>query len=407
MKKIFYILLFVFFTLTSFATDYLGDIEFIFDQNNVDNDVRIIRLTSAQTGLSSELSFNSNYNLFCYPQNININYLTLSGGYEYNDFVIRLDFQKRALWEANYQKILLLEGQRINVGQVILKANGVNIKHYNIVFTVPTYDINYSSTKDKFVFDFTPLYEGETNSIWWKEEFSNVTFSSNNLPPLNLRIHLQPVNQEFEFLTDELKIVSTQSPYFSGNSINFSVQVGTNIGNHYNKYGDKLQILYLNQGCPEEGLHVADVLIYIPWEEEGYFSSYSIPVYYIIPAPNINIIVHDSFHLTFDPANPQNNYISTVPVTVNSTVPSYTINLSLEFFNNYNFLEDYLMLINESPISVTTGGEYIFELELKADFADLWNENKDLILSQFNESILTVEDQIHIGNVYITITSNS
>ncbi|HOK16434.1 MAG TPA: hypothetical protein PLK41_05205, partial [Defluviitoga tunisiensis] len=127
MKKIFYILLFVFFTLTSFATDYLGDIEFIFDQNNVDNDVRIIRLTSAQTGLSSELSFNSNYNLFCYPQNININYLTLSGGYEYNDFVIRLDFQKRALWEANYQKILLLEGQRINVGQVILKANGVNI----------------------------------------------------------------------------------------------------------------------------------------------------------------------------------------------------------------------------------------------------------------------------------------
>ena len=111
------------------------------------------------------------------------------------------------------------------------------------------------------------------------------------------------------------------------------------------------------------------------------------------------------FSLTFDPGI-HKKYISTF-LNVNSTVPSYTINLSLEFFNNYNFLEDYLMLINESPISVTTGGEYIFELELKADFADLWNENKDLILSQFNESILTVEDQIHIGNVYITITSNS
>ena len=216
-------MLFVFFTLTSFATDYLGDIEFIFDQNNVDNDVRIIRLTSAQTGLSSELSFNSNYNLFCYP--LNINYLTLSGGYEYNDFVIRLDFQKRALWEANYQKILLLEGQRINVGQVILKANGVNIKHYNIVFTVPTYDITYSATKIKLVFDFTPLYEGETTPDWWNEDSSSITFSSNNLPPLNLRVHLQPVNQEFEFLTDELKLTGTQSPYFSGTTLNFSVQL--------------------------------------------------------------------------------------------------------------------------------------------------------------------------------------
>ncbi len=85
------------------------------------------------------------------------------------------------------------------------------------------------------------MYEGETNSIWWNEDSSSITFSSNNLPPLNLRVHLQPVNQEFEFLTDELKLTGTQSPYFSGSSINFSVQVGTNIGNHYNKYGDKLQ----------------------------------------------------------------------------------------------------------------------------------------------------------------------
>ena len=404
MKKIFYILLFVFFTLTSFATDYLGDIEFIFDQNNVDNDVRIIRLTSAQTGLSSELSFNSNYNLFCYPQNININYLTLSGGYEYNDFVIRLDFQKRALWEANYQKILLLEGQRINVGQVILKANGVNIKHYNIVFTVPTYDITYSATKSKLVFDFTPLYEGETNSIWWKEEFSNVTFSSNNLPPLNLRIHLQPVNQEFEFLTDELKLVSTQSPYFSGSSINFSVQVGTNIGNHYNNYAAKLQKMYFDAGCPQEGLHVADAIVSIPMEG-GYYYYLDVPVYYLLPAPSIDIVIGGSFHLFFNPANPENGYTSIVPVTITSSIPSFNINLNLEIFSEYNLLHDYIFLINEQTIPVTNG-QYSFDIQLKANFADLWNQNKEQILSLFQDSVLTVDNDVQIGNVYITLSSS-
>ena len=404
MKKIFYILLFVFFTLTSFATDYLGDIEFIFDQNNVDNDVRIIRQNSAQTGLSSELSFNSNYNLFCYPQNININYLTLSGGYENNDFVIRLDLQKRALWEANYQKILLLEGQRINVGQVILKANGVNIRYYNIVFIVPTYDINYSSTKDKFIFDFTPLYEGETNSIWWKEEFSNVTFSSNNLPPLNLRIHLQPVNQEFEFLTDELKLVSTQSPYFSGSSINFSVQVGTNIGNHYNKYGDKLQKMYFDAGCPQEGLHVADAVVSIPMEG-GYYYYLAVPVYYLLPAPSIDIVIGGSFHLFFNPANPENGYTSIVPVTITSSIPSFNINLNLEIFSEYNLLHDYIFLINEQTIPVTNG-QYSFDIQLKANFADLWNQNKEQILSLFQDNVLTVDNDVQIGNVYITLSSS-
>lgn len=404
MKKIFYILLFVFFTLTSFATDYLGDIEFIFDQNNVDNDVRIIRLTSAQTGLSSELSFNSNYNLFCYPQNININYLTLSGGYEYNDFVIRLDFQKRALWEANYQKILLLEGQRINVGQVILKANGVNIKHYNIVFTVPTYDITYSATKSKLVFDFTPLYEGETNSIWWKEDSSSITFSSNNLPPLNLRVHLQPVNQEFEFLTDELKLKGTQSPYFSGSSINFSVQVGTNIGNHYNKYGDKLQKMYFDAGCPQEGLHVADAVVSIPMEG-GYYYYLAVPVYYLLPAPSIDIVIGGSFHLVFNPANPENGYTSVVPVTITSSIPSFNINLNLELFNEYNLLHNYIFLINEQTIPVSNG-QYSFNIQLKANFADLWNQNKEQILSLFQDNVLTVDNDVQIGNVYITLSSS-
>ena len=404
MKKLLYITLFIFFTLTSFATDYLGDIEFIFDQNNVDNDVRIIRLTSAQTGLSSELSFNSNYNLFCYPQNININYLTLSGGYEYNDFVIRLDFQKRALWEANYQKILLLEGQRINVGQVILKANGVNIKHYNIVFTVPTYDITYSATKSKLVFDFTPLYEGETNSIWWKEDSSSITFSSNNLPPLNLRVHLQPVNQEFEFLTDELKLTGTQSPYFSGSSINFSVQVGTNIGNHYNKYGDKLQKMYFDAGCPQEGLHVADAVVSIPMEG-GYYFYVAIPVYYLITGPSINVVVDGSFHLIFNPANPENGYTSVVPVTITSSIPSFNINLNLELFNEYNLLHNYIFLINEQTIPVSNG-QYSFNIQLKANFADLWNQNKEQILSLFQDNVLTVDNDVQIGNVYITLSSS-
>lgn len=404
MKKIFYILLFVFFTLTSFATDYLGDIEFIFDQNNVDNDVRIIRLTSAQTGLSSELSFNSNYNLFCYPQNININYLTLSGGYEYNDFVIRLDFQKRALWEANYQKILLLEGQRINVGQVILKANGVNIKHYNIVFTVPTYDITYSATKIKLVFDFTPLYEGETTPDWWNEDSSSITFSSNNLPPLNLRVHLQPVNQEFEFLTDELKLTGTQSPYFSGTTLNFSVQVGTNIGNHYNNYGSKLQEMYFNAGCPQEGLHVADAVVSIPMEG-GYYYYLAVPVYYLLPAPSIDIVIGGSFHLVFNPANPENGYTSVVPVTITSSIPSFNINLNLELFNEYNLLHNYIFLINEQTIPVSNG-QYSFNIQLKANFADLWNQNKEQILSLFQDNVLTVDNDVQIGNVYITLSSS-
>jgi hypothetical protein len=404
MKKIFYILLFVFFTLTSFATDYLGDIEFIFDQNNVDNDVRIIRLTSAQSGLSSELSFNSNYNLFCYPQNININYLTLSGGYEYNDFVIRLDFQKRALWEANYQKILLLEGQRINVGQVILKANGVNIKHYNIVFTVPTYDITYSATKSKLVFDFTPLYEGETTPDWWNEDSSSITFSSNNLPPLNLRVHLQPVNQEFEFLTDELKLTGTQSPYFSGSSINFSVQVGTNIGNHYNNYAAKLQKMYFDAGCPQEGLHVADAVVSIPMEG-GYYYYLAVPVYYLLPAPSIDIVIGGSFHLVFNPANPENGYTSVVPVTITSSIPSFNINLNLELFNEYNLLHNYIFLINEQTIPVSNG-QYSFNIQLKANFADLWNQNKEQILSLFQDNVLTVDNDVQIGNVYITLSSS-
>ncbi|MGB4458915.1 MAG: hypothetical protein WBI60_08085, partial [Defluviitoga tunisiensis] len=329
---------------------------------------------------------------------------TLSGGYEYNDFVIRLDFQKRALWEANYQKILLLEGQRINVGQVILKANGVNIKHYNIVYVVPNYDIEYSMTENKIVFDFTPLYEGETNSIWWKEEFSNVIFSSNNLPPLNLRVHLQPVNQEFEFLTDELKLTGTQSPYFSGTTLNFSVQVGTNIGNHYNNYGSKLQEMYFNAGCPEEGLHVADAIVSILMEG-GYYFYVAIPVYYLITGPSINVVVDGSFHLIFNPANPENGYTSVVPVTITSSIPSFNINLKLEIFNEYNLLHNYIFLINDQTIPVSNG-EYSFDIELKANFADLWNQKKEQILILFQDGVFTVDNDVRIGNVYITLSSS-
>lgn len=407
MKKLLYITLFIFFTLTSFSTNYsgyLGDIEFIFDQNNVDNDVRIIRLTGAQSGLSSELSFNSNYNLFCYEENMGNNYLTLNGYYENNAFLIRLDLQKRALWEANFQKIFLLEGQRINIGQVMLKSNGSNIAYYNIVYVVPNYDIEYSMTENKIVFDFTPLYEGETNSIWWKEEFSNVIFSSNNLPPLNLRVHLQPVNQEFEFLTDELKLTGTQSPYFSGSSINFSVQVGTNIGNHYNNYGSKLQEMYFNAGCPEEGLHVADAIVSILMEG-GYYFYVAIPVYYLITGPSINVVVDGSFHLIFNPANPENGYTSVVPVTITSSIPSFNINLKLEIFNEYNLLHNYIFLINDQTIPVSNG-EYSFDIELKANFADLWNQKKEQILILFQDGVFTVDNDVRIGNVYITLSSS-
>ncbi|MFY9125604.1 MAG: hypothetical protein WAO32_01410, partial [Defluviitoga tunisiensis] len=201
-----------------------------------------------------------------------------------------------------------------------------------------------------------------------------------------------------------LKLTGTQSPYFSGTTLNFSVQVGTNIGNHYNNYGSKLQEMYFNAGCPEEGLHVADAIVSILMEG-GYYFYVAIPVYYLITGPSINVVVDGSFHLIFNPANPENGYTSVVPVTITSSIPSFNINLKLEIFNEYNLLHNYIFLINDQTIPVSNG-EYSFDIELKANFADLWNQKKEQILILFQDGVFTVDNDVRIGNVYITLSSS-
>jgi len=138
--------------------------------------------------------------------------------------------------------------------------------------------------------------------------------------------------------------------------------------------------------------------------EGGYYFYLDIPVYYLIAEPLIDIVVDGSFHLFFNPANPENDYISIVPVSITSSIPSFNINLNLEIFNEYNLLHNYIFLINEQTIPVSNG-EYAFDIQLKANFADLWNQNKEQILSLFQDGVLTVDNDVQIGNVYITLSA--
>jgi len=349
-----------------------------------------------------ELNFYSNYAFF-------INYFNLSSWMNNQKYVIQLGLNIQTLWQNENQKILnlyknnFLSPNGTKIGEVVLyKSNNTQLDFVDIYFQTPEFYVSYNISND-IIFEFLPPYPG--NTPWYESIISNVILES-NLPPLHVYVGIEIFDQ-FNFLSQgsNLQFISSPHIYLNKEFQNFDVKVGSNLGNIYNNYFDELQLIYLNSGSPLEGLHVADVEIYIPMEG-GYFSYQMIPVYYKIPAPNIEILFDDSFYLTFDPANPQNNYISTVPVTINSSIPSYTINLSLDIFDEYSFIEEYIYLVNDQTISITSE-IYFFNIELKANFADLWNENKDLILSQFNESILTVENQIHIGNVYITITSFS
>jgi len=139
--------------------------------------------------------------------------------------------------------------------------------------------------------------------------------------------------------------------------------------------------------------------------EGGYYFYVAIPVYYLITGPSINVVVDGSFHLIFNPANPENGYTSVVPVTITSSIPSFNINLKLEIFNEYNLLHNYIFLINDQTIPVSNG-EYSFDIELKANFADLWNQKKEQILILFQDGVFTVDNDVRIGNVYITLSSS-
>jgi hypothetical protein len=151
---------------------------------------------------------------------------------------------------------------------------------------------------------------------------------------------------------------------------------------------------------------VGDVVVSIPMEG-GYFSYLAIPLYFKVPEPVINFIVggEGTIQLTFDLANPQNNVISSVPVHIESTLPKYNIYLSMDIFDIYRFLEDYIILQSDEVISVENGNTD-FYIEIKANFADLWNEKRELILSLFENEVLTVNEIIHIGDVYITLSSS-
>jgi hypothetical protein len=374
---------------------------FVLDRENFSYNQQKIELIINNVSYA-ELHFYSNYAFFK-------NYFNLSSWKNNQKYVIQLGLNIQTLWQNENQKILnlyknnFLSPNGTKIGEVVLyKSNNTQLDFVDIYFFVPEFYVSYNISND-IIFEFFPPYPG--NAPWYESIISNVILES-NLPPLHVYIGLE-IFDEFNFLSSgsNLQFVSSPNIYLNSGIQNFNVKIGSNLGNIYNNYFSLLLSEYSNLGSPENGLYVGDVEIYIPMEG-GYFSYQAIPVYYKIPSPNIEILLGDSFYLTFDPANPQNNYISKVQVTINSSIPTYTINLSLDIFDEYNFIEEYIYLINDQTISIDSE-IYSFDIELKADFADLWNENKEFILSQFNESILTVEDQIHIGEVYITITSSS
>ncbi len=125
-----------------------------------------------------------------------------------------------------------------------------------------------------------------------------------------------------------------------------------------------------------------------------------------MPEPVINFIIggEGEIQLTFDLANPQNNVISSVPVHIESTLPKYDIYLSMVIFDTYNFLADYIFT-NDKVISAKNGNTD-FDIEIKANFADLWNDKRELILSLFEDETITVNEIIHIGDVYITLSAS-
>ncbi len=203
-----------------------------------------------------------------------------------------------------------------------------------------------------------------------------------------------------------MQFLGSPNTYLNNPNVEFDITVGSNLGNLFKNYGSLLQEKFVEAGFPEEGLHVGDVVVSIPMEG-GYFSYLAIPLYFKVPEPVINFIVggEGTIQLTFDLANPQNNVISSVPVHIESTLPKYNIYLSMDIFDIYRFLEDYIILQSDEVISVENGNTD-FDIEIKADFADLWNDKREQILSLFENEVLTVNEIIHIGDVYITLSSS-
>ncbi len=389
MKKIIVFLTFLFITISIFSTN--NYFEFKLDEGHYK--YQQILVDVKQSSVSRvELQLDSDYEFLK-------SYFNLSSWGSGNTYTIQLGFNVQTFWQNNNQKILamfkngLLSSSGTKIGEVLLfDSNGDQLDFVDIYFVV-----------DDFFFEFSPPYPG--SGPWYDQKISKLSLKT-NLLPLHVYVGVDYLDG-FDFLSEDsyLQFLSSPNIYLNNPNVEFDVKVGSNLGKLFNNYGSLLQEKYIAAGSPEEGLHVANVVISIPMEGR-YFRYYIVPVYYKIPEPNIEITIGGSLDLTFDPANPQNDYISSVPVSINSTVPSYLVNLSLVIFEDYDFFNDYIKLSND-PLMSVNAENYEFDLQLEANFADLWNEKRELILSHFADDLLTVNENMHIGNVYITLSASS
>jgi len=300
--------------------------------------------------------------------------------------------------------LLSSSGLGTKIGEVLLFDSNENLLDFvDIYFVIDDFFVNYTVSND-IIFAFSPPYPG--SGPWYDQNTSIVSLNS-NLLPLHVYIGVDYLDG-FDFLSEDsyLKFLSGPNIYLNNPNVGFDVKVGSNLGNLFNNHGSLLQEKYVEAGSPTEGLHVADVVISIPMEG-GYFSYEAIPVYFKVPEPSINFIIGEegTIQLTFDLSNPQNNVISSVPVHIESTLQKYDIYLSIDIFDTYSFLADYIILQNEQVITVESGN-IDFDIEIKANFADLWNDKREQILSLFENEVLIVNEVIHIGDVYITLSSS-
>jgi len=300
--------------------------------------------------------------------------------------------------------LLSSSGLGTKIGEVLLFDSNENLLDFvDIYFVIDDFFVNYTVSND-IIFAFSPPYPG--SGPWYDQNTSIVSLNS-NLLPLHVYIGVDYLDG-FDFLSEDsyLKFLSGPNIYLNNPNVGFDVKVGSNLGNLFNNYGSLLQEKYLEAGSPEEGLHVANVVVSIPMEG-GYFGYFAIPIYFKVPEPSINFIIggEGKIQLTFDLANPQNNIIPSVPVHIESTLPKYDIYLSMVIFDTYRFLEDYIFLLNDKVISAKNGNAD-FDIEIKANFADLWNDKRDQILSLFENETITVNEIIHIGDVHITLSAS-
>ncbi|PNR98136.1 hypothetical protein [Petrotoga olearia] len=400
MKNVLIVLTFLFMTLSIFSTD--NYFEFSLDKDSYN--YQQVQIVLNQSNVSRvELQLYSNYEFFK-------SYFNLSSWGSGNTYTIQLGFNAQTLWQHYNQRLLsmfkkgLLSSSGTKIGEGLLfDSNGKQLDFVDIYFVVDDFFVDYT-VSNEIVFVFSPPYPG--NGPWYDQKTSHVSLES-NLLPLHIYIDLELLDG-FDFLSQGsyLQFLSSPDIYLNNGNVEFDVNVGSDLGNLFNNHGSLLQEKYVEAGSPTEGLHVADVVISIPMEG-GYFSYEAIPVYFKVPEPSINFIIGEegTIQLTFDLSNPQNNVISSVPVHIESTLQKYDIYLSIDIFDTYSFLADYIILQNEQVITVESGN-IDFDIEIKANFADLWNDKREQILSLFENEVLIVNEVIHIGDVYITLSSS-